>query len=142
MKLDKSKLRQQLRGIENSRSDCMGKIISEQGPLRRGAFVTVRRKCGKPNCHCAKGEGHCAKYLSVKESGRTRMIYIPDYLEVQVADEAKRYRCFRQMRARVGKLSQQSLAVIDELERALHATSEIDRRKKRNLRRKSTRKKS
>jgi len=106
------------------------KILAERGPLRRGSFVTVHRKCGKPNCHCATGEGHPAKYLSVKEGGKTRMIFVPASFEMKAANEAGRYRLFRQARAKLAKLAQESLQIIDEIEQALEATDEIPSRRK------------
>lgn len=130
MKKDKSRLRQQLRRTEESRRAHIQKILDERGPLRRGAFVTVLRKCGKPNCRCATGEGHPAKYLSVKEGGHTRMIYIPNHLEVAVADKARRYRSFRRARAELAKLARRSLEIIDELEQALQTTEKLGGRKK------------
>ena len=27
--------------------------IAKLGPMRRGSLVSIYRKCGKPNCHCA-----------------------------------------------------------------------------------------
>ena len=131
MKRDQSRLRRELRRLEGSRTVHLESILDARGPLRRGAFVTVQRKCGKPNCRCAKGEGHPAKYLSVKEGGRTRMIYVSSSQEVQVAKEAEQYRRFRQARAMLAKLTRQALAVIDELEQALQATQKIGGRKKR-----------
>lgn len=131
MKKDQSRLRQQLRRTEESRRAHIQRILAERGPLRPGAFVTVLRKCGKPNCHCASGEGHPAKYLSVKEGGRTRMIYVPDHLDVGVASESRRYRDFRRARAELAKLARQSLEVIDELEQTLHATQKLGGKKKR-----------
>ncbi len=130
MKPDKSRLRQKLRRTEESRATSVEKILREQGPLRRGAFVTVHRKCGKPNCRCATGEGHPAQYLSVKEGGKTRMIFVPSTLEMKVAEEAGRYRRFRQARATLAKLSQESLRLIDELEGALETPEEIPSKQK------------
>jgi hypothetical protein len=130
MKPDKSRLRQALRRTEASRATAVKKILREAGTLRRGAFVTVRRKCGKPNCHCASGEGHPAQYLSVKESGKTRMVFVPAPLAKTVAEQAGRYRRFRQARATLAKLSQESLRLIDELERALETAEAIPRRPK------------
>ena len=131
MKPDKSRLRQELRRLEEARSTYIERIMATRGPLRRGAFVTVERKCGKPNCRCARGEGHPAKYLSVKEGGKTRMIYVPKSEEVEVAKEAEQYRQYRQARAMLAKLNRQALAVIDELEQALETTEKIGERKKR-----------
>lgn len=38
----------------------------------RGALFTLRRRCGKPSCHCAGGEGHESPALAFPEGGRTR----------------------------------------------------------------------
>ncbi len=119
-----------LRRTEDARSSFVEKILDERGPLRRGSFVTVARKCGKPNCHCATGEGHPAKYLSLKEGGKTRMIFVPSSAAMKVEEEAGRYRRFRQARAELAKLSKQSLQIIDELEQALETTEEIPGRRK------------
>jgi len=38
----------------------------------RGVLFTLRRRCGKPSCHCAGGEGHESPALAYPEGGRTR----------------------------------------------------------------------
>lgn len=141
MKRDPSILRRKLKNKEDERAASVETILCERGPLRRGSFVTVHRKCGKPNCHCATGKGHPAKYLSVKEGGKTRMVFIPKSSEMKVADEAGRYRRFRQARAKLAKLAKQSLQIIDELERALESTEKIPSKKTRKNKRRSSRKK-
>lgn len=130
MKRDPSRLRQELRRTEESRAASVNTILDERGTLRRGAFITVQRKCGKPNCRCATGEGHPAKYLSVKEGGKTRMIFVPSGAESKVEEEAGRYRRFRRARAQLAKLAQRALQIIDELERALETLEEIPGRRK------------
>ena len=130
MKRDRSSLRQRLRRIEASRAAHVEKILSVRRPLRRGSFLSLRHKCGRPNCHCASGEGHPAQYLSIKEGGRTRMVYVPGHLAASVAKEARRYRRLRQARAMLAKLARESLQAIDELERALETTEEIVGRKR------------
>ena len=125
MERDKSRLRQRLHQLEQSRWAPLREILAERGLLRRGAFVTLERKCGKPNCRCATGEGHPAKYLSIKQAGRTRMVYVPAHLELRVSEQAGRYRRFRKARALLAKLSKHSLELIDELEKALETTTEI-----------------
>ena len=45
--------------------------------MLQGSLVTLYRKCGKKGCRCEQGEKHGpAYYLSYKEGGQTRMIYI------------------------------------------------------------------
>src|SRR5260370_8034512 len=42
--------------LERRRAELFG-LISQVGDFRRGALNPVWRKCGKPNCACAR-EGH------------------------------------------------------------------------------------
>ena len=46
----------------------------------RGSLVTRYRRCGKPTCHCATGEGHGpAHYLSVTlKPGKTEQILLSE----------------------------------------------------------------
>lgn len=37
----------------------------------RGTLISMRRRCGKPNCRCAKGQLHESPALSVSLSGRS-----------------------------------------------------------------------
>lgn len=48
------------------------------GPLMRGSIVEVRRRCGRPNCACAKDPKarHGGKYLSVNLEGRTQTVHL------------------------------------------------------------------
>jgi hypothetical protein len=48
----------------------------------RGSLVTRYRRCGKPTCHCAKGQGHGpAHYLVVTlKPGRTEQILLSEQM--------------------------------------------------------------
>jgi len=47
-----------------------------------GSLVFSRRRCGKPSCHCATGEGHPIWYLSFMVDGKQRQERIPfDWVE-------------------------------------------------------------
>ena len=119
MKRNASRLRQEILRTEEARGPHVRALLEVRDPLRRGSFVTLHRKCGKPTCHCAEGEGHPAKYLSLKESGRTRMIYVGPGEQMAFADGNGRYRKFREDRASLAKLSKQALQLINELEETL-----------------------
>jgi hypothetical protein len=125
MKLDISRLRQQLLEAEESRKDSVQAILQAQGPLRCGSLVSVLRKCGKPTCRCAKGEGHRATYLSIKQQGTTRMLYIPAYCLETITHQANGYRHLRKHRARLAKLAQESLQIVDCLQMAMSSTEAI-----------------
>ena len=51
----------------------MGKIA----PLITGSLGQIQRKCGNPNCRCAKGEKHPAWILTWKEKKKTTGLYVP-----------------------------------------------------------------
>ena len=36
--------------------------------------MILRRRCGKPTCHCAQGQPHTTPALSVSEQGKTRIL--------------------------------------------------------------------
>ena len=42
--------------------------------LLRGSLIVLRRRCGKPGCHCATGEAHETPALSYSVGGKTRML--------------------------------------------------------------------
>jgi hypothetical protein len=137
MKTDLSRLRQEILRVEEARGPIVRMLLDVRDALLRGSFVTLRRKCGKASCHCADGEGHPAKYLSIKQGGRTRLIYVGAGDELRVAEGTKRYRAFRESRAALVRLSSLVLELIDRLEQALTEAPAPPRTKL--ARRKSTR---
>jgi hypothetical protein len=47
--------------------------------------LSVRpRKCGKPNCRCARGELHSSLYLVQSHDGKPRQLCIPKLWEERV----------------------------------------------------------
>lgn len=68
-----------------------------------------RRRCGKPNCRCATGEGHPSTVLSYKEGGKTKFLMLPaaDVEQVQAATER-----FRAAKARVEAEGNAGLAAL------------------------------
>ena len=40
----------------------------------RGSLFIKKRRCGKPNCHCAHGEPHSSPVLSYKVEGTLRSL--------------------------------------------------------------------
>lgn len=45
--------------------------------VMRASLITRFVTCGKPNCRCAKGEGHKSLYLSSYYNGKTRLDSVP-----------------------------------------------------------------
>jgi len=52
--------------------------VVQAGDFVRGSVVVLRRPCVRKTCgRCRSGEKHPATYLSVKEKGKTRLVYLP-----------------------------------------------------------------
>lgn len=45
-----------------------------QPELLRGTLYTLRRRCGKPTCHCVTGQAHESPALAYPEGGRTKTL--------------------------------------------------------------------
>ncbi len=58
----------------------------------RGSLICLRRKCGKPNCHCFHGRPHASPALSYSQRGKTRILTLPPGQVAQVRAALKRYR--------------------------------------------------
>lgn len=59
--------------------------------LLRGSLITRKVKCGKPNCHCALGQGHPSLYLSSFYEGQNRIDYVPAKWEAWVKERLDNY---------------------------------------------------
>lgn len=77
--------------------------------LLRGSVITLRRKCGKPNCRCADGEPHETPALSYSEGGRTKTVTLRADEVAAVEAALARYEAARQ------QLEEQALAGIRAL---------------------------
>lgn len=61
----------------------LAQLLNRQAVIR-GTLLVRRRKCGKANCHCARGEGHESLFLVISEDGRTRQLFVPKDWESRV----------------------------------------------------------
>lgn len=53
----------------------MAKPRRKNDPLvLKGSVFTFVRRCGKPNCACATGEGHASPALSYVDDGKTKTL--------------------------------------------------------------------
>ncbi len=68
----------------------LAKVFHETA-LIWGSLVTMARTCGNPGCKCTRGQKHVSQYLSVRVSGRRKMIYLPPDREVTVRNAVRTY---------------------------------------------------
>jgi len=89
-----------------ARRDALLKRLGKLGPFMGGSLVLIGRTCGnKEHCHCAKGPKHVSLYLTFAEKGKTRTIYVPVDMEVEVRRWSQSYRDLKaDVAARVSRL--------------------------------------
>jgi hypothetical protein len=71
--------------------------------LLRGSLVETYKRCGRPGCRCASGDGHGPKhYLSVSTTGqRSQLSYLP---KAAVGEAAEYLANFRAVRATLNEI--------------------------------------
>ena len=112
-----SALRSQLLAVQQQLPELL-EVFLARDPLLPGSLYTLRRRCGKPHCHCADGELHASTVLSYRGQGRPKNVTpAPEHLEA-VRRLTEDYRRFRQARTQLLRLQRQLLTLIDRLEAA------------------------
>ena len=112
-----SSLRSQLLAVQHQLPQLLEECL-ERGPLLPGSLYTLRRKCGKPNCHCNRGELHESTVLSYRGQGRPRNISPPPEQLESLRSMTLDYRRCRQARAKLVRWQRQLLKLVDALEAA------------------------
>jgi hypothetical protein len=110
-----SRLRQSLLRLKEEISRLLP-IFLARDPLVPGTVYELRRKCGKPGCGCAKKDLHSSWALSWSEEGRTRLRSIPPGRRVELRLLSRRYQQFRGARARLVKIHQEMIGIINQME--------------------------
>lgn len=114
--MNASQLRKRLQESQSEAGDLL-RVLKQRRPLVRGNVYKLRRKCGKTGCRCRDGHLHESWVLSVPENGRKRMRAVPKGKRAEWQTMTERYRRFRRARARLVKLFDEIIRLIDELER-------------------------
>jgi len=81
------------------------------GDLLPGSLSQTRRRCGKPTCHCATGEGHPIWFLTFMVKGRKRVERIPEEWVEDVRRRVEAGREFKEAVAEVFAANAQLLAL-------------------------------
>jgi hypothetical protein len=128
MNQELSSLRSQLLKAQQQLSklleDCLGRE-----PLLPGSLYTLRRKCGKPNCRCARGQLHESTVLSYRGQGRPRNVSPSPGQLGTLRTMTHAYRRIRQARAKLVRWQRQLLTLVDAIEAARVQQGEAEFRK-------------
>jgi hypothetical protein len=109
-----SKLRQQL-GTDYRVLGRLLRVLLRDRPLVPGTLYLLRRKCGKANCRCARGEGHASWVLTRSEAGQSRLYPVPKEQRGRVRSLTREYRLWQLARARWIKHSAAMVALMDRM---------------------------
>ncbi len=72
--------------------------------LLRGTLSERSGKCGKPNCHCARGELHQSLYLVQSQQGKLRQGCVPKAWQARVRQAVDDYRKLQALIEEVSEL--------------------------------------
>lgn len=92
----------------------MGEAGGKYEGFIQGTLVKTYRRCGKANCWCVGTRGHGpVYYVSNKERGRTRLVYVPRASLKRVKEGIRRYWALKK---ELKKISAGNLAELREVE--------------------------
>jgi hypothetical protein len=111
---DISKLRQQLWRAYAALATTLRRLQRSE-PMVQGSFYLLRRRCGKPNCRCARGDLHPAYVLTRSEAGKDRLYTVPKAQRAEVRKWAAEYRRYQRARAVLVKRHLRLLALVDQI---------------------------
>lgn len=114
MNLDLPKLRQQLWRDYSAMAPTLRRLQRSE-PMVQGSFYLLRRKCGKPNCRCARGQLHPAYVLTRSQAGKDRLYPVPKAQRAEVRKWAAEYRRYQRARAVLVKRHLRLLALVDQI---------------------------
>jgi len=105
-------LREHLADLEKSLE-----VVFGRAPMVKGNVYELARKCGKPNCACARGELHRSMVLTWSHEGKSKLFSIPPERLFDLRKKSEEYLRFRRARARVTEIGKKILAVMDRIEK-------------------------
>ena len=91
------------------RRDAKLKQLAARRPFVAASLCAVRRRCGNPNCKCARGELHRAHVLTRKVHGKTETVHVPKDLLGEVREWVKEY---KRIKTLIRETSDLSVAIL------------------------------
>jgi hypothetical protein len=109
-----STLRQQLWRVYAALPVSLRALQRDQ-PMVQGSFYRLRRKCGKPNCRCARGELHESWVITRSEQGQDRIYSVPTDQRAQLRQWTAEYRRYQRARAVLIKRHLKLVQLVDRI---------------------------
>lgn len=71
--------------------------LVHQRQFLRGTLSVRSRRCGKPNCRCARGDPHVSLYLVQSHDGKLRQVFVPKPWEDRIRASVEDYQQMQQL---------------------------------------------
>ena len=81
----------------------------------QGSFYLLKRRCGNPNCRCARGDLHEAWVITRKAGGKGWTYTVPVGERARLRQLTLEYRQYIRGRAVLSRRQAQMLALVDQL---------------------------
>ena len=82
------------------------KLLASSGPILAASFCEYRHRCGQPACRCHHGGPlHVGQHVTFLEGGKTRTVYIPKDMIVEVRTWIARHRRLKEVLKEIHQLS-------------------------------------
>jgi hypothetical protein len=114
---DPSKLRQQLGRAHTAVGRLLRRLARSQSMVQ-GSFYLLKRRCGNPNCRCARGQLHETWVITRSQGGKGRTYTVPVEERARLRQLTQEYRHYLRARALLRKRHAQMLALVEGLAQA------------------------
>jgi len=74
-------------------------------PTLAASLVVIEKTCGRKDCKCQRGEKHPGHYLTFKEAGKTRTVYVPLDMLKEVQQWVQEHRRLRTLQQEISQLT-------------------------------------
>lgn len=91
------------------------RALQRDRPMVQGSFYRLRRKCGKPNCRCTRGELHESWVITRSEQGQDRIYSVPTDQRAQLRQWTAEYRRYQRARAVLIKRHLKLVQLVDRI---------------------------
>jgi hypothetical protein len=109
--------KERLKRLDEKRRRLLEEVL-ESGKMVQGSLYEMRRRCGKPNCRCTRGDLHASWYLSRAMKGRTKLTYIGSSVPAQLSERVKRYQRYQKRVAKIRRLDAEISAILNTFREA------------------------
>jgi len=92
--------------IRRMRDSRVQQLVA-RGPVLAGSLVQIAKHCGRPGCHCQRGEKHVGWYLTRPVGGKTQTTYVPLTMREEVQGWIQEYRRLKTLTAEISQLNRE-----------------------------------